>query len=304
MDRKKNQLLASIISLIVILNISCENKEENIKPTIHFLQPDTNLIIANDTVVSFIVEPYDKDGTIDRVEFSLNGTFVLTVLNPPYQFDWSISTESNIGNNVIKATAYDNNDAKAEAEIQLEIKSYLEKWAGSYEGTSDHWISEPCLVNDQWQIINNHSYKKVFVNVNKSSQDSCLYFKITYNDSIIDTKDNLFFSTSGVHISQWGGGSSHGSLHIKFESDSLYYRYSQMCGMSCIGGIKFIIEEIREKYGRKVKITTYHEEERSVIESLSPDIPVSDILKEFILKTYNQYVRDSEIGQKKSRRNS
>lgn len=58
---------------------------------------------------------------------------------------------------------------------------------------------------------------------------------------------------------------------------------------------------IREKYGRKVNITIFHEEEWAVIESRSPEISVSDILKEFSLKTFDQLVRESEIAQNKGR---
>jgi len=60
-------------------------------------------------------------------------------------------------------------------------------------------------------------------------------------------------------------------------------------------------DEIREKYGRKVRITTFHEEEWSIIESLAPEINVSDILKEYELKTYEQLMQDSEIVQDRAR---
>lgn len=58
---------------------------------------------------------------------------------------------------------------------------------------------------------------------------------------------------------------------------------------------------IRAKYGRKIRITNYHEEEWSVIESLSPEILVKDILKEFELKTHNEHTLESEIAQNKAR---
>lgn len=61
-------------------------------------------------------------------------------------------------------------------------------------------------------------------------------------------------------------------------------------------------DEIRKKYGRKVRITNYHEEEWSVIESLSPDVLVADILKEFGLKTHEQHTHDAETAQIKARR--
>ncbi len=59
--------------------------------------------------------------------------------------------------------------------------------------------------------------------------------------------------------------------------------------------------DIREKYGRKIRITNYHEEEWSILESLSPNILIKDILKEFDLKTYEQHLFDSELAQNKAR---
>ena len=52
-------------------------------------------------------------------------------------------------------------------------------------------------------------------------------------------------------------------------------------------------DEIKAKYGRKVRIINYHEEQWSVIESLSPDVCVKDILTEFELRTHEQLIHDS-----------
>lgn len=60
-------------------------------------------------------------------------------------------------------------------------------------------------------------------------------------------------------------------------------------------------DEIRMKYGRKIKITNYHEEEWSIIESLDPHIFVHDVLVEFGLRTREQQIRDAEALQKKMR---
>lgn len=60
-------------------------------------------------------------------------------------------------------------------------------------------------------------------------------------------------------------------------------------------------EKIKNKYGRKIQITTYHEEEWSIIESLSPDVLVADILKEFGLITKRQLLMDSENVQNRAR---
>ena len=60
-------------------------------------------------------------------------------------------------------------------------------------------------------------------------------------------------------------------------------------------------DEIKAKYGRKIKITNYHEEQWSIIESLSPDVRVKDILTEFELRTFEQLITDSEIKNRKAR---
>lgn len=236
-------LFATIVSLIVLLDIGCEKKDEYKHPTLRFSQPDSNLIIDRDTVISFVIEPYDKDCKIARVEFSLNETIVSTVSTSPYYFDWSIKTEENFGNNRIKATVYDNNGAKGEAEIMIEVKSYLTRWLGTYEGTSRHVESYPKIINDQFQLVTNVSYRNVSINVEIGDQDSCLYFLITYNDSIIDTKEDLLFSNLGFHFSQWGVASGYGSLNISFESDSMHYNYFQKCGIPCDSGVDFDIKK-------------------------------------------------------------
>jgi len=55
-------------------------------------------------------------------------------------------------------------------------------------------------------------------------------------------------------------------------------------------------DEIRAKYGRKIRIINYSEEQWSIIESLSPDVRVKDILSEFNLRTFEQQMVDSETA--------
>jgi predicted amidohydrolase len=58
---------------------------------------------------------------------------------------------------------------------------------------------------------------------------------------------------------------------------------------------------IQKKYGKKVHCYSLHEEEFSIIESLSPDLKVADILKEFDLVTYQEQLRQAAEGQQKLR---
>ena len=58
---------------------------------------------------------------------------------------------------------------------------------------------------------------------------------------------------------------------------------------------------IEQKYGRKVKITTYHPEEWTIIESLSPDINVADLMKEFNMRSHEDDHKLAAIVQNKNR---
>ena len=60
-------------------------------------------------------------------------------------------------------------------------------------------------------------------------------------------------------------------------------------------------DEIIAKYGRKIKITAYHDENWAIFESLSPDVRVNDVLNEFNIKTAAQTLQDSELDEQKMR---
>jgi beta-ureidopropionase len=60
-------------------------------------------------------------------------------------------------------------------------------------------------------------------------------------------------------------------------------------------------KDIGRKYGKKVKITYFHEEEWTIIESLSPDLLIKDIVTEFGLKNHVEGLKEAEIIQSNSR---
>jgi len=57
--------------------------------------------------------------------------------------------------------------------------------------------------------------------------------------------------------------------------------------------------EIEARYGRKVRISTFHEEEWTIIESLDPEVRVADILREFDLKTHEEHVQEADRAQRR-----
>lgn len=56
-------------------------------------------------------------------------------------------------------------------------------------------------------------------------------------------------------------------------------------------------DEIQARYGRKVRITTFHEEEWSIIESRSADVRIAEILREFDLETHRQHINAADRVQ-------
>lgn len=64
----------------------------------------------------------------------------------------------------------------------------------------------------------------------------------------------------------------------------------------------FQFDRIREQYGRKIRIAIFHEEEWAIIESLSPEVKVKDVLKAFNIRTFEQHVQDAGTAQIKARK--
>ncbi len=59
--------------------------------------------------------------------------------------------------------------------------------------------------------------------------------------------------------------------------------------------------EIHAKYGRKIRIRTFHEEEWSIIESRSADVKVADVMKEFDMQTRDEHIEEADEVQRARR---
>jgi beta-ureidopropionase len=62
-----------------------------------------------------------------------------------------------------------------------------------------------------------------------------------------------------------------------------------------------LFPEILKKYGSKIRLNTFHEEEWTIIESLDPDVKVADILKEYNLKTMHAFLKELAVEHDKAR---
>jgi len=59
--------------------------------------------------------------------------------------------------------------------------------------------------------------------------------------------------------------------------------------------------DIRKKYGTRIRLKVYHLENWATIESLDPDVKVRDVLKEYDLPTYDEQLHQSTEVQNKYR---
>ncbi len=57
--------------------------------------------------------------------------------------------------------------------------------------------------------------------------------------------------------------------------------------------------EMQAKYGRRLRIHTLHEEEFTLIESLSPEVEVAEVMREFGLKSHREHVQSATRAQER-----
>ena len=60
-------------------------------------------------------------------------------------------------------------------------------------------------------------------------------------------------------------------------------------------------KDIQKKYGRKLHIKIYHEENWASFESLDPDVKIKDVLKEYDIPTFEEQIREATALQEKYR---
>ena len=148
---------------------------------------------------------------------------------------------------------------------------------------------------DGWKMLRDQGVKIIFwcsafaggdqVNM-KALQNKCIVASSTNkNTSKVCDMDGKTIAGTGI----WDQNFYCGALNME-KVFLPAYDYLEQC------------EEIRKKYGRKVKITIFHEEEWTIVESVSPDVLIKDIIVEFDLKSHTDGLREAEIIQSKSRK--
>lgn len=65
-----------------------------------------------------------------------------------------------------------------------------------------------------------------------------------------------------------------------------------------------VFPEIQKKYGSRIRLTTFSEEEWTIIESLDANVKIADVLREFNLKTVHESLKELSVVQENAREKS
>lgn len=144
MKNIKNAPIILLTLVSILFAFSCETEKDNVNPTVQLTQPEDNLIIEQDTILTIIADANDTDGDVVKVELLINGTIVKKFDTLPYQYDWHDAKLENEGVHTIKAIAYDDKGATGQAEISVEIKDFRTKYLGNFhfKVITESWMIE------------------------------------------------------------------------------------------------------------------------------------------------------------------
>lgn len=124
---------------------------------------------------------------------------------------------------------------KGDNEPQLD--KYLNKWLGNYQGRSHNWVTSPR--GDM--MVTTNTYADEFIEIKKSKKDSVLVFIYKDENNMVIVQSEYKIPPSGSYHSQWGAGSSYGTLSIQFDSTFLSYSSYQKCGIPCDSGTDYFL---------------------------------------------------------------
>lgn len=145
MKQQTSLVKVVVLSLFVMILQACEEnnnneKPDNQSPTCSITKPSSGEEITLGTQIIITADAKDEDSNIKEVQFFINDSLIAISRVAPYGCEWRTALSSE-GKNTIKAVAIDKEDAKAEDEIDITLKSmdtmtdleWVEVEGGSYE---------------------------------------------------------------------------------------------------------------------------------------------------------------------------
>jgi len=135
---KKTLLLFPILFLIYW---SCE-EQDTTPPTVSITSPVSGQSVNE--IVTISVNTDDNEG-INKVEFFIDDSLVLTDTESPYAYEWNTTQYEDNSEHIVKVISYDNSDNSTESQpIMLIINNHL---------NANHWFVEIENLNTQHPLI-------------------------------------------------------------------------------------------------------------------------------------------------------
>lgn len=136
---KKKLILINLVSLLAVALLvfqGCKKDDDeptNVPPSCSISSPVSDQEIILGDIITLSAEATDTDGVISEVQFFIDDVKIGTVVNSPYNYEWNTSTES-IGNHVVKAICFDNENASDSDQINVVIIEDVVKFTDTRDG--------------------------------------------------------------------------------------------------------------------------------------------------------------------------
>ena len=98
------------ISLLLFVGLAfwgCEEEQDTIPPTVSISSHSSGQSVNE--IVTISVNTDDNEG-INKVEFFIDDSLVLTDTESPYQYDWNTTQYEDNSEHIVKVISYDNSD--------------------------------------------------------------------------------------------------------------------------------------------------------------------------------------------------
>jgi chitinase len=148
----KSIFYASLLFLILyVISISCA-EEENLLPYCNITSPLAGDEIEIGSTIAITANAYDRDGTISKVIFFIDGDQISSVSNSPYTLQWNTSYEYT-GTHELRAVAEDDQGMRKPSHISVTIVEPEPDNGGGGDGYCENeiWVDDPA--GGHWQCL-------------------------------------------------------------------------------------------------------------------------------------------------------
>ena len=122
--------LYPLLSVLFLIYWGCEEEQDTTPPTVSISSHSSGQTVNE--IVTIIVTTQDNEG-IDRVEFFIDDSLVLTDTESPYEYEWNTTQYEDGSEHIIKVISYDNSENFTESQpILLIVDSRVYLWGELY----------------------------------------------------------------------------------------------------------------------------------------------------------------------------